>query len=78
MRMTNETLISQELAFINELEKYAHKWVAIVRKDDDERIVASGTRLKEARQQAIERGFRDVVFMKIPSSHKIFVPTRLQ
>lgn len=75
--MPNEKLHSQELAFINELEKYQDQWVAILRKDDDEKIVASGTRLKEAKQQAHERGFRDVVFMKVPPSHKILVPTRL-
>lgn len=75
--MSKERLHAQELAFINELEKYRDKWVAILREDDDERIVASGTRLKEAKQQASERGFRDVVFMKVPPSHKILIPTRL-
>lgn len=76
--MAHERLNPQELAFIDELEKYQDKWVAIVRKGETERIVASGARLREAKQQAIERGFRDVVFMKVPSSHKIFVPTNLQ
>jgi Family of unknown function (DUF5678) len=75
--MANEILNAQELAFIDELEKYEDKWVAIVRKGENEKIVASGARLKDARQQASERGFREVVFMKVPSSHKIFVPTRL-
>ena len=76
--MANERFNAQDLAFINELEKYEDKWVAIVRKGETERIVASGARLREAKQQASERGFRDVVFMKVPSSHRIFVPTRLQ
>lgn len=73
--MPNERLNPQELAFINELEKYQDQWVAILRKDDEERIVASGMRLKEAKRQANERGFRDVVFMKVPSSHKTLIPT---
>ncbi len=64
--MANERLNPQELAFINELEKYEDKWVAILRKDDDERIVASGTRLKEAKQQASERGFPRRRFYESP------------
>jgi Family of unknown function (DUF5678) len=77
-KMANERLSPRELAFIDELEKYEDKWVAIVRRGENEKIVASGARLKDAKQQASQRGFREVVFMKVPSSHKIFIPTRLQ
>ncbi len=66
------SLSPKELAFIDELEKYEDQWVAILRNDDSEQIVANGERLKEAKRVASERGFRDVVFMKVPSSHKIF------
>jgi hypothetical protein len=66
-------LSDKEITFMDELAKHENEWVAILRNGDDERIVASGRRLKEARQSAIESGFPDVVFMKVPSSHKIFV-----
>ena len=71
------TLSDKELAFIDELAKHEEQWVAILRNGDDERIVGSRQRLKDAKQSALESGFRDVVFMKVPSSHKIFVGSRL-
>ena len=67
------TLSDKELAFMDELAKHEEQWVAILRNGDDERIVGSGKRLKEAKLSALESGFRDVIFMKVPSSHKIFV-----
>ena len=67
----------KELAFMDELAKHEDQWVAILRNGDDERIVGSGDRLKEAKQSALEHGFRDVVFMKVPSSHKVFVGSRI-
>ena len=66
-------LSEKELAFLDELSKYEDQWVAILRNGDDERIVGNGNRLKEAKQSALEQGFREVVFMKVPSSHKVFV-----
>lgn len=71
--MTRESYLSpKEMAFIDELEKYENQWVAIVRNGEDERIVACGSRLSEAKQSALKQGFQDVVFMKVPSSHEIF------
>jgi hypothetical protein len=61
------------LPFKDQLAKYEDQWVAILRNGDDEKIVGSGNRLKEAKQSALDRGFREVVFMKVPSSHKVFV-----
>ena len=69
-------LTDKELAFMDELAKHEDQWVAILRNGDDERIVGSGRRLKEAKRSAIQGGFRNVVFMKVPSSHKIFVGSR--
>jgi hypothetical protein len=66
-------LSDKQLAFMDELAKHEEQWVAILRNGDNERIVGSGQRLKEAKRSALEGGFRDVVFMKVPSSHKIFV-----
>jgi len=66
-------LSDKELAFMDELAKHEEQWVAILRNGDDERIVGSGQRLKEAKRSALASGFRDVVFMKVPSSHKVFV-----
>ena len=71
------TLSDDELAFMDELAKHEDEWVAILRNGDSERIVGSGQRLKEAKQSALKNGFRDVVFMKVPSSHKIFIGSAL-
>jgi hypothetical protein len=68
-----EKLSERELAFIDELSKHEDQWVAILRNGDSERIVGSGARLKQAKQSALEHGYREVVFMKVPSSHKVFV-----
>ena len=68
-------LSDKEISFMDELAKHENEWVAILRNGDDERIVSSGQHLKDARQSAIDNGFRDVVFMKVPSSHKIFIGT---
>ena len=70
-------LSDKELAFMDELAKHEEQWVAILRNGDDERIVGSGQRLKEAKRSALARGFRDVVFMKVPSSHKVLVGPRI-
>ena len=70
-------LSTKELAFIDELEKYEDQWVATLHNGEDEQIVGNGERLKEAKLAALERGFRDVVFMKVPSSHKIFAGSRI-
>jgi hypothetical protein len=70
-------LSDKEITFVDELAKHENEWVAILRNGDDERIVASGQRLKDAKRSAIESGFRDVVFMKVPSSHKIFIGSRI-
>jgi hypothetical protein len=71
--MREKTLGEKELAFIGELEKYEDKWVAILRNSEEETIVGSGASLKEAKRSAEERGFVDVVFMKVPSSHKVLI-----
>jgi len=71
------TLSDKQLAFMDELAKHEEQWVAILRNGDDERIVGSGKRLKEAKLSALESGFQDVVFMKVPSSHKIFIGSRV-
>lgn len=67
----------KEIAFMDELAKHEDQWVAILRKGDDERIVGSGLRLKQAKQSAIESGYREVVFMKVPSLHKVFIGHRV-
>ena len=77
MNKKQVTLSDKQLAFMDELAKHEEQWVAILRNGDDERIVGSGQRLKEAKLAALKSGFRDVVFMKVPSSHKIFVGSRL-
>ena len=66
---------AKELDFLNELEKHVNKWVAIAGYgSDDERVVASGDSIIEARQKAESQGFKDATFFKVPPSDKLFVP----
>ena len=66
---------ARELAFLEELEKNVNKWVAIIGYgSDEERIVAAGDSIPEARQKAESQGFKDTTFFKVPPSDKIFVP----
>jgi hypothetical protein len=69
-----EELTEKELAFAEELGKYEDKWVAILRNGDEEIIVGSGGRIKDARREAEAKGFRDAVYFKVPPSHKVFIP----
>ena len=71
--MREDMVDERELAFINELEKYEDRWVAILRNGDEETIVGSDETLKEAKRSAEENGFSDVVFLKVPSSHKVSI-----
>jgi len=66
---------AKELDFLNELQKHENKWVAIVGYgSDEERVVATGDSIREARQSAESQGFNDTTFFKVPPSDKIFVP----
>ena len=66
---------AKELAFLNELERHVHKWVAIIDYgSDEESIVATGDSILEARQNAESHGFKDTTFFKVPPSDRLFVP----
>jgi len=66
---------AKELDFLRELEKHTNKWVAIIGYgSDEERIVASGDSITEARQSAESQGFKDTTFFKVPPTDKLFVP----
>ena len=66
---------AKELAFLKELERHVNKWVAIVDYgSDEESVVGAGDSIREARQNAESRGFKDTTFFKVPPSDKIFVP----
>lgn len=66
---------TKERDFLKELEKHVNKWVAITGYgSDEERVVASGDSILEARQKAESLGFKDATFFKVPPSDKIFVP----
>jgi hypothetical protein len=51
----------KEMAFLEELRKYENRWVAILESEDDEIIVGSGGDAVEAKNNAIAKGFSDVV-----------------
>jgi len=72
-------LEAKEMAFLEQLDKYVNKWVAILNYGSvDETIVASGESIKEARQEAESKGFSDITFFKVPPTDRIFVPTCLR
>jgi hypothetical protein len=60
----------QESAYI--LEPFEEKWVAL--SPDQTEVVASGENLEEVEDQLGPDEIRHVIFMKVPSSHKIFIP----
>ena len=63
----------QERQFAETLTQYENQWVAILRDGEAESVVANGEKLKEARRSAIEKGFKNVTFLKVPSLHHIFI-----
>jgi hypothetical protein len=68
-------LDNQELAFFHELQKYVNQWVAVLGYGtENERVVASGNTIVEARREAESQGFDDVTFFKVPSGDRVFVP----
>ena len=74
--MTEIALDPREEVFLDELDHYVHKWVAILNYDsEDQRIVASGNSIREARQEAESKGFKEITFFKVPSPDRLFVPS---
>ena len=60
----------QELADI--LAPFEEQWVAL--SPDQTEVVASGDNLDEVERQLKSEEIHEVIFMKVPSSDKIFVP----
>lgn len=65
---------AKELAFADELAKYENEWVAIVRNGANEKIVGSGKRLLDAKAEADAKGIKNPVYLKVPSTTKVFIP----
>lgn len=66
---------AKELDFLKELERHINKWVAIVGYgSDEERVVAAGDSIIEARKKAESQGFKDATFFKVPPTDKLFIP----
>jgi hypothetical protein len=63
----------KEKEFADELAKYENQWVAIKRSGSDEKIVASGKRITDAKREAEKKGEKEVFYLKVPSSHKILI-----
>lgn len=71
MKRSNYT--RRELEFAKELGGYENRWVAIMRKGSNEKVVASGERIIDAKREADEKGFKDVSFMKVPAFDKVYI-----
>jgi len=72
VNVINQEPDAKELDFLKEVEKHVNKWVAITGYGgDQERIVASGDSILEARQTAESLGFKDTTFFKVPPAAKL-------
>jgi hypothetical protein len=68
-----EGLSEKEVAHIKELKRYQRKWVAVVEAEDGDIIVGSGDDAVEAKRNAQEQGFTDVVLFWVRPSNAGFV-----
>lgn len=68
-----EELSEKEVAHIKELKKYQRKWVAVFEAEDGDIIVGSGEDAVEAKRDAQEKGFNDVVLFWVRPSNAGFV-----
>lgn len=63
------------MAFVDELDRYVNRWVAIVYFGTERQsVVGSGESIREARAEAESKGFTDFSFLRVPPSDKLFVP----
>ena len=46
-------------------KKYRGQWVAL--KDDQVTVIAAGSDLKQVREAAAEKGYRDPIFHRVPT-----------
>ncbi len=69
---------AREIALAKELARYENKWVAIVGEGKNERVVASGNRITDAKAAADKIGIKDPTFMKIPSRGETFIASLLR
>ena len=63
--MKNDTLIQ-------ELKNYENKWVALI--ETDKKVVASGDNASEAKKEAAERGYKDIILFKVFPFRAGYVP----
>ncbi len=75
MPNTSLKLTRNEKAFVEQLALHENEWVAVVRQNGRDMVVASGKRIGEAKKAAETKGFTEVSFMKVPSSKTVLVPT---
>ena len=52
-------------------KKYKGLWVAL--KDDEQTVISSGKSLNDAASKAKTKGFKNPIFMKVPSKANYFV-----
>jgi hypothetical protein len=69
--MTEE---EREAAFVENLRKYEHRWVAIHGPEGSETIVGSGSNAVEAVREAESKGYHDTVLFKVLPFDKVYVP----
>ena len=64
---------AHELANAKEMSKYEDKWVAVTKNGNRETVVASGSRITDAKAAADKKGVKNVTYRKVPSSGKILI-----
>jgi hypothetical protein len=73
--MLDEKLSDKVVTYLNELRKYESQWVAVVESEDGDIIVGNGKDAVEAKRNALEKGFDDVVLFWVRPSDTRHVPS---
>ncbi|MBA3243343.1 MAG: hypothetical protein H0T60_19140 [Acidobacteria bacterium] len=68
-----EEVSEKEVTYLKELKKYQRKWVAVHEAEDGDIIVGSGEDAVEAKRDAQEKGFNDVVLFWVRPSNAGFI-----
>ncbi len=72
--MAVETLTDAERTFLSELEHYENKWVALVRTEDIEKIVASGDDAVSTKSEARKKGVNEPILYWVGAFDRGYIP----
>lgn len=71
-----EELTEKEAAYLSELRKHENRWVAVVKTEGANVIVGSGRDAVEAKNEALLKGFADVVLFWVRPFNGRYISAR--